>query len=327
MKPAAQLEKLRENLSAERARHASIEQILSERAYTADAVQKLFNVTHDGGSDSSTAGFRAVGLLADYAEVQEKYESAIEQFLRDELEYVVVESFDHARAGIALLRDDMGGRATFFVDSLNKLNLPAPEAEGSLPVPAGVLGRLDRLVDFRDPLGPAAKHFLTKLRTAYIVESAAIAEQMANENPHSYFLTPEGTCYHGRMVSGGRAGDAGPLALKRELRQHETEAARLEQSANEMQVQLTYIENEIAAGEQHVTQAIAQQMEAEKSLVAATHQRDQSRAELRRIELQFSSEREEISRLHAQAESARQRAEKARVDHAEALRSPRVRRN
>ena len=315
------LERLRENLSAERARHTSIEQILSERAYTADAVQKLFNVTSEGVSGSSSSGFHAVGLLADYAEVQEKYEGAIEQFLRDELEYVVVESFDHARMGISLLRDEMGGRATFFVDSLNKLNLPAPEAEGSLPVPAGVLGRLDRLVDFREPLGPAAKHFLTKLRTAYVVESATVAEQMASENPHSYFLTPEGTCYHGRMVSGGRAGDAGPLALKRELRQHEAEAARLEVSANEMQAEMTYIEGEIAAGEQHVTMAIAQQMEAEKALVAATHQRDQMRSELRRIETQFSTEREEISRLHAQAESARERAEKARQDHCEALRS------
>jgi chromosome segregation protein len=315
------LERTREDLSAERARHASIEQILSERAYTADAVQKLFNLTSDGTSHLSTSGFRAVGLLADYAEVQEKYEGAIEQFLRDELEYVVVESFDHARTGISLLRDELGGRATFFVDSLNKLNLAAPEAEGSLPVPAGVLGRLDRLVDFRDPLGPAAKHFLTKLRTAYIVESAAIAEQMASENPHSYFLTPEGTCYHGRMVSGGRVGDAGPLALKRELRQHEAEAARLEQAADEVQAEMTYLEGEIAAGEQHVTMAIAKQMEAEKALVAATHQRDQARAELRRIEAQFSTEREEISRLHAQAESARQRAEKAQQDHSEALRS------
>jgi len=314
-----QLEKLRENLSGERARHASIEQILSERAYTADAVQKLFNVAHDGASSSQN--FRAVGLLADYTEVQEKYESAIEQFLRDELEYVVVESFDQARAGVSLLRDEMGGRATFFVDSLNKLNLPAPEAEASLPLQPGVLGRLDRLVDFRDPLGPAAKHFLTRLRTAYVVESAAIAEQMANENPHSYFLTSEGTCYHGRMVSGGRAGDAGPLALKRELRQHETEAARLELAANETQGQLTYIEGEITAGEQVVTTAIRQQMDAEKALVAATHQRDQARADLQRIELQFSSEREEISRLHSQAESARQRATQARADHAEAVRS------
>ncbi|MFZ3216402.1 MAG: chromosome segregation protein SMC [Candidatus Acidiferrales bacterium] len=315
-----QLERMREGLSAERARHASIEQILSERAYTADAVQKLFNASGARG-DAGAGGFRAVGLLADYAEVQEKYEGAIEQFLRDELEYVVVESFDHARAGISLLRDEMGGRATFFVDSLNKLNVPAPEADASLPVPAGVLGRLDRLVEFREPLGPAAKYFLTKLRTAYVVESAALAEQMANENPHSYFLTPEGTCYHGRMVSGGRAGEAGPLALKRELRQHEAESARLEQAVNEQQAEMTRLEQAIASGEEQVASAIARQMEAEKSLVAATHQRDQAHSELRRIEAQFATEREEIARLHAEAETARQRAAEARREHAQAVQS------
>ena len=118
-----QLEHTREELSAERARRTSIEEILSERAYTADAVQKLFNVNGERPLNV-WRGFRAVGLLADYAEVQEKYERAIEQFLREELEYVVVESFDQARRrGISLLRDEMGGRATFFVDSLNNLNL------------------------------------------------------------------------------------------------------------------------------------------------------------------------------------------------------------
>src|SRR4029077_7745401 len=181
---AQELKQTREALSAERARHVSIEQILSERAYTADAVQKLFNANGEG----EARGFRAVGLLADYAEVQEQYEGAVEQFLREELEYVVVESFDQARAGITMLRDEMGGRATFFVDSLRNLNLQSPEADASLPLPAGVLARLGRLVEFRDPLGPAAKHFLTKLRTAYVVESQAIAEGMARENPHSYYL-------------------------------------------------------------------------------------------------------------------------------------------
>jgi len=313
------LERTRDELSAERARRASIEQILSERAYTADAVQKLFNVTHEHGADSTGSGFHAVGLLADYAEVQEKYEGAIEQFLRDELEYVVVETFEHARAGISLLREEMGGRATFFVDSLNKLNIPSPEADASLPTPAGVLGRLDRLIDFREPLGPGAKHFLTKLRTAYIVESAALAEQMAKENPHSYFLTPEGTCYHGRIVSGGRAGEAGPLALKRELRQHETETIRLEQAANEQQAAMTRLEEGIVEGEEQVTSAMAQQMEAEKGLVAATHQRDQARFDLHRIEQQFANEREEISRLRAEAESARIRAVSARNKHEGAI--------
>jgi chromosome segregation protein len=312
-----QLKHTRESLSAERARHASIERILSERAYTADAVQKLFNA--NGGGESR--GFRAVGLLADYSEVQEEYEAVIEQFLREELEYVVVESFDHARAGIALLREDLGGRATFFVDSLSSLNIDTTEADAELPMPEGVLARLDRLVEFRDPIGPAAKHFLTKLRTAYLVESAMAAERLAHENPHSFYLTPDGTCYHGRTLSGGRKSDAGPLALKRELRHHETEAARLGRIAEEQQEKLTLLEIEIADGESRVATALAEHVEAEKSLVASTHVREQVRAEHRRIEQQLAAEQEEIARLHAEAEAANARVKQVREEYAEALRA------
>jgi len=317
-----QLERTRQEFSAERARHASLEQILRERAYTADAVQKLFNAGSGASpSDSSRAGFRAVGLLADYTEVQEEYEAAIEQFLREELEYVVVESFDQARAGVALLRDEVGGRATFFVDSTSSLEIDRSEAEGPSSMPGNFIARLDKLVEFREPLGAATKFFLRKLRAAYLVESSAVAELMAREHPHNYFLTPEGTCYHGRMVSGGRKGEAGPLALKRELRQHETEAARLEQSAAEQQRELTHLDELIATAEAQIASAAAQQMEAEKSLVAATHQRDQARNESQRAGQQFASEREEIARLRADAEAARARAESARQQHAEALRS------
>ena len=311
-----QLEGTKQELSAARARQASIEQILRERAYTADAVQKLFNVGGSGAPDSGS--FYAVGLLADYAEVQEQYEAAIEQFLRDELEYIVVESFDQARAGVTLLREEMGGRATFFVDSLRTLNLDIKEVDANLPLPTGVLARLDRLVEFRDPLGPATKHFLTKLRTAYMVEDGAAAEQIARENPHSYYLTPDGTCYHGRMVTGGRAGDAGPLALKRELRQHEGEAARLARVVEEQQSELARVAQEVADTEARIATISAQQMEAEKSLVAATHQRDQAHNELARTEQQLDSERAEIGRLHAEASAARIRAEHARNQHAEA---------
>jgi chromosome segregation protein len=313
-----QLEGARQELSAARARHASIEQILRERAYTADAVQKLFNAGGSGAPGSSN--FYAVGLLADYAEVQERYEGAIEQFLRDELEYIVVESFDHARAGVSLLREEMGGRATFFVDSLRTLNLDLKEADANLPLPEGVIARLDRLVEFREPLGPATKHFLTKLRTAYLVESGFVAERISRENPHSYYLTPDGTCYHGRMVTGGRAGEAGPLGLKRELRQHETEAARLNHLTGERQTELTRIAAEVAEIESQISIATGQQMEAEKSLVAAAHQRDQAYNDLARSEQQLDSERTEIARLRAEAAAARIRAEQARNQHAEAAR-------
>jgi chromosome segregation protein len=319
------LEYVRQELSAERARHTSIEQILSERAYTADAVQKLFSATSDradsNGASDSFNSFRAVGLLADYTEVREEYESAIEQFLCDELEYVVVESFDHARAGVSLLRDEMGGRATFFVDSLNKLQIEMNEAGAELPSAPGVIARLDKLVDFRDPLGPAAKHFLTRLRTAYLVETSSVAERLARENVHSYFLTTDGTCYHGRMVSGGRKSDAGPLALKRELRKHEAEAARLETIVSERQTELRRLAAEIATVDVRHSHAAAQHMEAEKSLVSATHQREHARAEFAQHEQRLHAERQEIARLRAEAETARERADRARRQHAGALQS------
>jgi chromosome segregation protein len=78
---------------------------------------------------------------------------------------------------------------------------------------------------------------------------------------------------------------------------------------------------EIAAGEAEVALTMAQHVEAEKSLVAATHTRDQAHTEHRRVEQQLATEREEIAWLHAEAEAARARVEQARREHADALRS------
>jgi len=183
---AKHAETLRDSLAGVRARHATLTQILNDRSYTADAVQKLFAANERGGSHD----FRAVGVLADYAEVPEAHEGAIEQYLRDELEYVVVETFDHARAGVSLLRDEVGGRATFFVDSTK--NLQINDYEPIIPFRAedGVYARLDKLVEFRDPLGPAAKQFLPRLRGAYLTDSAVGAEKLARENPQYAFVPP-----------------------------------------------------------------------------------------------------------------------------------------
>ncbi|HVA72751.1 MAG TPA: chromosome segregation protein SMC [Candidatus Limnocylindrales bacterium] len=311
---AQRSEKLREELSAERARRGSLEQILNERAYTAEAVQKLFSV--NSGADSR--GFRAVGLLADYAEVEEQYEGAIEQFLRDELEYVVVETFDHARAGITLLREEMGGRATFFVDSLRQLKYE-PRPDSASLSSAGVVSRLDRLVEFRDPLGPAAKQFLSRLEDAYLIETAAEAEKLARENPQQYFVTLEGTCYHGRMVTGGRPGEAGPLALKRELRSHEAEVVRLERIAAETQAELDRTEENQRVIEQLLQQKLAGHVEAEKTRVGAFHQFEQAREELARLQQQAAEAQREVARLQSEAEQARARASQARLLNEQAL--------
>src|SRR5258705_11409484 len=202
---AAQADALRESVVGVKARHGTLTQILNDRSYTADAVQKLFAANESGGGGI----VHAVGVLADYAEVEEQHEAAIEQYLRDELEYVVVETFDHARAGVSLLRDEVGGRATFFVDSLRNLKLTEYEPIVHFRTEDGVISRLDKLVGFRDPLGAAAKQFLPRLRAGYLTDNAAAAEKLARENPQYAFVTPDGTCYQGRMVTGGRGDEAG----------------------------------------------------------------------------------------------------------------------
>src|SRR5262249_38750137 len=75
-----QAEALRDSLSGARAKHATLTQVLNDRSYTADAVQKLFAANERGASHD----FHAVGVLADYAEVEQQHEAAIEQYLRDE---------------------------------------------------------------------------------------------------------------------------------------------------------------------------------------------------------------------------------------------------
>jgi len=310
-----QADAIRDSLSGIRARHSTLTQILNDRSYTTDAVQKLFAANERGGGQ----GFRAVGVLADYAEVEEQHEAAIEQFLRDELEYVVVETYDHARAGVSMLRDEVGGRATFFVDSLRNLRLSSDyEPIVNFRAEDGVISRLDKLVEFRDPLGAAAKQFLPRLRSAYLTDGTAAAEKLARENAQYAFVTPDGTCYQGRMVTGGRPDEVGPLGMKRELRALDAEVMQLEHDMSERQSALEAVAAELRAAEQSLQEIDAQQREAERETISATHRHSQMQSELARLGLELTICQNELSRIRLDVENARQRAERAKNQHAAA---------
>ena len=309
-----QADALRDSLSAVRARHSTLTQILRDRSYTADAVQKLFAANERGGGQD----FRAVGVLADYAEVEEHHEAAIEQYLRDELEYVVVETYDHARAGVSLLRNEVGGRATFFVDSLRNLRLAEYEPIINFRVEDGVISRLDKLVEFRDPLGAAAKQFLPRLRAAYLADSAGAAERLARDNPQFAFVTPDGTCYQGRMVTGGRADEAGPLGMKRELRALDAEVMQLEHDASEKQAAMEAVSADLQAAEKALEEVDLQQREADRNVFAAKHRHQQIQGELARLGLELTVCQNELLHIRQDVEQARMRADRTRDEHAAA---------
>ena len=309
-----QVDALRDSLSGVRARHSTLTQILNDRSYTADAVQKLFAANERGGGQD----FRAVGVLADYAEVEEHHEAAIEQYLRDELEYVVVETYDHARAGVSLLRNEVGGRATFFVDSLRNLRLADYEPIINFRVEDGVISRLDKLVEFRDPLGAAAKQFLPRLKAAYLAENAGAAERLARDNPQFAFVTPDGTCYQGRMVTGGRADEAGPLGMKRELRALDAEVMQLEHETSARQAALEVLIADLQLAQKALEDIDLQQREADRNVFASKHRHQQMQGELARLGLELTVCQNELRRIRQDVEQARTRADRAKNEHATA---------
>ena len=306
---------LRDSLAGVRARHSTLTQILNDRSYTAEAVQKLFAANERGGSQQ----FRAVGVLADYAEVEEKHEAAVEQFLRDELEFVVVETFDHARTGISMLRDEVGGRATFFVDSLRNLKISSEyESIVNFHPDDGVISRMDKLVEFRDPLGAAAKQYLPRLRSAYLTDSATAAEKLARDNPQFAFVTPDGTCYQGRMVTGGRPDQAGPLGMKRELRALNAEGLQLEHQMNEKQASLEKVAAELRATEQALEGINTKLRDTEREVISAQHRHGNMQTELARLGAELAVCQNELARVRKEAENTRGRAERAKHEHAAA---------
>jgi chromosome segregation protein len=302
---------LRGSLASVRARHSTLTQVLNDHSYTGEAVQKLFAANERHGAQN----FRAVGVLADYAEVQEQHEAPIEQYLREELEYVVVETYDHARAGVSLLRNEVGGRATFFVDSLRNLKLDEYEPIAHFRSEDGVISRLDKLVEFRDPLGPAAKQFLPRLRFGYLTDSAVAAEKLAREYPQYAFVTPEGTCYQGRMVTGGKPDEAGPLGMKRELRAMDAEVMQLEHRTNAMHADLEGIAAELLSNEQANEELTAQQRDAERDLFAAKHRHEQMQSDLARLGLDLTVCQNELGRVRKEIDAGQLRVQRAKERH------------
>ena len=80
--------------------------LIREHSYSTDTVRNIFKAnSRNGGSN----GLSPVGTLADFLEVDGQYEGVVDEFLRDELNYVVVKSWDAADAGVRMLEIGCGG--------------------------------------------------------------------------------------------------------------------------------------------------------------------------------------------------------------------------
>jgi chromosome segregation protein len=206
-------------------RRNSIESLIRDHSYSTDTVRNLLRQNSLGGS------LAPAGTLADFLEVDGQYEEVVDEFLRDELNYVVVKSWDSANEGMRLLKHDVDGRATFLVhpeDAQAKFSFAAGAAVGSYEQRGGGVVRLKDCIRVLDGFGSSLEVILPKLREGYVTPDADTARTLALENPNAFFLAPSGECFHNVTVTGGKPSVEGPLALKRELRDTQKKLEKVE---------------------------------------------------------------------------------------------------
>ncbi len=301
-----QLEELRTEFSRMKARRDSLEEILSHRAYTTESVKRLFTAIERG----QAADLKPAGVLADFLDVETAWEKAVEEFLHDELEYIVVGSWEQAEAGIALVRAGVDGRATFLVHP----NGDSPDGHFPLPEPGeaeGLVGRLPDVLRLTNGLGDAAMKCLPRLERCFLAADRAAAQQLAREFPHLYFLLEDGVCYHGRTVSGGKKSSGGPLALKRELRELKAQAQARQRQLEDTALKIDALEGAIAGLERELERVRGLQQEQEKEKLALDHEMRKLAEDLARANARLSVARLELERLGGERQAAEaQRDEK-----------------
>jgi len=290
------LNMLRDALAKQKARKESLEGILSHRAYTTESVKRLFTEIERGQAE----GFRPMGLLADFVEVtRPEWEKASEEFLHEELEYVVVQGWSEAEHGVEVMRAESEGRATFLVHG----GLVHPEVDAPLPgVPdlsgeTAIAGTLRDAIRLSNGFASAPQGLLPRLARCFLVSERSEASRLAASHPDCYFLLADGASYHGHTVTGGRKSSGGPLALKRELRELIGQVDAREREADELTGELESVERAAAQLAAELEQVRSLQQAQEKDALALDHEQRKLADEYARSGARLSAARLELEKL------------------------------
>ena len=302
-------------------RRNSLEALIRNHSYSTDTVRRLLKPGALG------EGLAPVGTLADFLEVSGEHEGVVDEFLREELNYLVVGSWGAAEQGVKLLKSGVDGRATFLIHPEDSAKIGFADENTDTIIGSG-LTPLKETIRVLNGFGRSLESILPKLKHGYLVEDSGEAQQLSSRHTHAFFLTPGGECFHNTTVTGGKPASEGPLALKRELRetekklsiletnlaQAESQAASLTRTIEEFVAQLESRSEERRQSERDTANlgAALKQMEAEVQRIErrlqewtmqATRNKDARETKKNSID----QKREETARLEAeqaQAEAA-----------------------
>jgi chromosome segregation protein len=230
------------------------------------------------------------GSVADYLDVEPKYERAVEACLGDLLQHVIVPTHEQAQAGLDLIRQENVGRCGFVVLSGTPAETSVREgfagtsvAQGFSPVPG--------LVSLRSAVritGDHASAIGVVIPDGYIADDLATALKASGSTPAS-IATLGGDVVRGRMLVAGGSKDEGRaiLGIKREIKELRDRIAGEEAERDQSVTEVAALETRIA----HVSNAVAAVNDnlhrEEKAIIGLEMQLQRSADDLQKVEKKF----------------------------------------
>jgi chromosome segregation protein len=220
-----------------------------------------------------------LGSVADYVEVEQQHERAVDAALGDLLQYVVVRTHEDAAAGLAFARERAAGRVGFLI---------AGES------PADAVRALIADVHLAGSRAEA---------TAYALETGGTA------------ATPEGEVFRGaRRVEGGTPGEARSiLTTKREIKELRERAESIEAVVTRMRDEAGNLDMAIASSESAIASVQGELHRQEKAIVgfdlqttAAGEAADRVSRKQEQIAVERRTAEEELRGQEHREEEARQ---------------------
>jgi len=266
---------LRGEQAALTGRRNALDAAIKNHSYSTDTVRKLLK------PDSLGAGMTPIGTLADFIDVAGEHEVVFDDFLREELNFIVVKSWKAAEEGIRLLRSGMDGRATFLVhpdEAPGELFEAGGEVSGEGIIP------LRQAIRVLNGFGTSLETMLPKLGHGYLVPNSETGRELAATHPHGYFLAPTGEWFHSATVSGGKPAAEGPLAVKRELRETQRKLESVESELGRSEINAVAAAKAIEELAARLEQWNEQRRQAERDAANQGAALKQMESEVQRIE-------------------------------------------
>lgn len=294
-----QLDRMRSESAQLQGKRASLEAVIKEHGFSTESVRKLLRSGQLTGSNAP------VGVLADFIDVEDKYEGVVDEFLRDELNFLVVKSWDAANAGLNLLRSDVEGRATFLIhpdDSQAKFSFVFDETLRTHL-------REDRVIPLKDCIrvpenfGTSLEVILPKLGNGYIVPDAETGRALALENPDAFYLSLSGECFHNVTVTGGKKLAEGPLQMKRDLREVQRQIEVLGRTLAVQEISVGQLGTEIQALTALLDRLDAERRDSEQKVMTSGHNLRQLENEMTRVRDRTTGYERELQRLAGERQS------------------------